>query len=256
MANQPWLDRVRRQLAENHLPPAYIRRFMEELSDHYEDITEETMSTENDVFSRLGEPDQVVEAAIYAFRRRTFLGRHPSAAFFVFGITPFVSLFGLFVLAFACLYGVVAACDQLVPNFNLNVKRFDPAASAVLPYIMSLLMVIIPACVASLFYCKLIKRLGISKRWMILSSIVLAVVAITPIWTVSLSDQPGQSVLRCGIAYPQDIGGTILMYFSSFRQLLQFLAPLLIGLWFLRQTRRQDHNEESLRLARIGPPDK
>jgi len=250
MANRPWLERVRQRLADNSLPPAYIRRFMEELSDHCQDITEETMSTESDVLSRLGEPDQTAEAAIYAFRRRTFLGRHPSAAFFVFGITPFVALFGLFVLAFACLYGVVAACDQLVPNFNLNVKRFDPAASAVLPYIMSLLMVIIPACLASLLYCKLIKRLGISKWWMILSSVVLAVVAITPIWTVALSDQPGQSALRCGIGIPYDIGGTIVMYFSSFQQWLQFLAPLCVGLWFLRQTHKQTHrNEESLRLA-------
>ena len=247
MANQPWLDRMRRQLVENNLPPAYIRRFMEELSDHYEDITEESMNTENDVSSRLGEPDQLAEAAVVAYRRRSVLGRHPAATFLVFGIAPLASLLGLFVLAFACLYGVFMAYEQV--GLDLNVKRFDPVASAVLPYVLSLLMVVIPSCLASLFYCKLVRRLGISKRWMILSSIVLAVVAITPIWTVTLSDQPGQSVLRCGIAYPQDIGGVMLMYFSSFRQLLQFFAPLLIGMWFLRQTRRQDHNEESLRLA-------
>jgi hypothetical protein len=205
------------------------------------------MSTESDLHSRLGEPNQVAEAAIYAFCRRTFLGRHPSAAFFVFGITPLASLLGLFVLAFACLYGVFMVYEQL--GFNLNVKRFDPAASAVLPYVLSLLTVMIPAGLASLLYCKLIKRLGISRQWMILSSVVLAIVAITPIWTVALSDQPGQSALRCGIGSPQIIGYTIVMYFSSFRQWLQFLAPLCVGLWFLRQTRKQNRNEEALRLA-------
>jgi hypothetical protein len=247
MANQPWLEQVRRQLAENHLPPAYIRRFMEELADHCQDITEETMSTESDALSRLGEPNHVAEAAIYGFRRRTFLGRHPTAALLVFGITPLASLFGLFVLAFACLLGAFWAYEQL--GLNLNVKRFDPAASTVLPYVLSLLMVVVPSSLAALFYCRLINRLGISRRWMILSSVVLAIVAIMPVWTVTLSDQPGQSALRCGIGSPQDIGRTILWYFSSFRQWLQFLPPLFIGLWFLRQNRRQDHDEETLRLA-------
>lgn len=247
MTNQPWLDKVRRQLAENNLPPAYIRRFMEELSDHCQDITEETMNTKNDFHSRLGEPNQVAEAAVIAYRRRTFLGRHPSAAFVVFGITPLASLLGLFLLAFACMFGAFAAFEWL--GIDLNAKRFDPAASVVLPYVFSLLMVVIPASLASLFYCKLIRRLGISKRWMILSSVVLAIVAILPIWTITLSDQPGQSVLRCGMGSPTDIGHTIVGYFSSFQQWLQFLPPLLIGFWFLRQTGKQEHNEEPLRLA-------
>ena len=40
MANQPWLDEVRERLARQALPPSYIQRFMEELSDHLEDIKE------------------------------------------------------------------------------------------------------------------------------------------------------------------------------------------------------------------------
>ena len=71
MANQPWLDEVRERLAWHALPPAYIRRFMEELFDHFQDITEETMSVENDVLSRLGEPNQVAEAAICEFQGAT-----------------------------------------------------------------------------------------------------------------------------------------------------------------------------------------
>jgi hypothetical protein len=253
MANRPWLESVRRQLADNGLPPAYIRRFMEELADHYQDacenITEENMSTENDVVSRLGEPRELADAAIYAFRRRTFLGRHPAAAFLVFGVAPSASLLGLFVLAFACLYGGCSAWEWL--GFDLKaIKRLDPAASIVLPYLLSLLMVIIPAALASLLYCKLIARCGISRRWIILSSVVLAIVAILPIWTVSLSDQPGQSVLRCGIGCPQDIAGTLVMYFSSFQQWLQFLTPLCVGWWFLRRMHKDaERSEEPLRLA-------
>jgi hypothetical protein len=240
--NQSWLDRVRRQLAENNLPPAYIRRFMDELSDHFQDITEENMSAKTDVCARLGQPNQVADAAVAAYRRRTFLGRHPTVAFLVFGISPLASLLALFVLAFACMYGTFAAYEQL--GIDLKLKRFDPAASTVLPYVFSLLMVMIPAGLASLFYGRLIRRLGMSKRWIILSSLVLAIVAILPIWTISLSDQPGQSVLRCGVGSPLNVGHAVLAYFSSLRQWLQFLVPLAIGLWFLRQTGKQDHGDE------------
>ena len=85
MANLPWLDEVRRRLAKRGLPPSYVQRFAEELSDHLEDFKEENMSTEADVYSRLGKPEQVANAAVAAYRRRSFLGRHPTAAFLVFG---------------------------------------------------------------------------------------------------------------------------------------------------------------------------
>jgi hypothetical protein len=248
MTNQPWLDSVRRQLAANNLPPTYIRRFMEELTDHCNDITEENMNSENNVVSRLGEPQQIADAAICTFRRRSFLGRHPSAALAFFGITPLAALLSLFALAFACLYGVCTACEHL--GFKLNgIKQFEPAASAVLPYVLSLLMVIVPACLASLFYGKLIMRLGISRRWIVLSSLALAIVAIAPIWTITLSDQPGQSDLRCIVVIPQDTGNIVHHYLCSFRQLLQFAAPLLVGLWFLRRRRQEIHDEDELRLA-------
>lgn len=56
---------------------------MDELSDHFEDITDETMSTEASVSSRLGEPKLVADAAITAYWRRSFLDRRPMVAFLV-----------------------------------------------------------------------------------------------------------------------------------------------------------------------------
>ena len=44
MANQPWLDEVRQRLAKHALPPSYVQRFTEELSDHLEDLKEENMT--------------------------------------------------------------------------------------------------------------------------------------------------------------------------------------------------------------------
>ena len=88
MDSQPWLDRVRERLARQLLPSSYVQRFMEELTDHFQDITEETMRADESVLSRLGEPDQVANAAVTAYRRRSFLGRHPALKFLVFGVSP------------------------------------------------------------------------------------------------------------------------------------------------------------------------
>ena len=74
MANQRWLDEVLSRLAERGLPLSYVQRFAEELSDHLEDFTEENMSTEANMSSRLGKPEEVADAAVTAYRRRGFLG--------------------------------------------------------------------------------------------------------------------------------------------------------------------------------------
>ena len=108
MAKRRWLDEVRQRLARRALPPAYIGRFMDELSDHFQDLTEESMSTEASVLSRLGDPAQVAEAAVTAYRQRSFLGRHPAAALLVFGISPAASLIALTV---ASLWVVCTTAD-------------------------------------------------------------------------------------------------------------------------------------------------
>ncbi len=70
MDSQRWLDRVRERLAKRVLPPSYVQRFIEELTDHLEDLKEEKM--EGDASSRLGEPDQVVDNAIAEYQQRSF----------------------------------------------------------------------------------------------------------------------------------------------------------------------------------------
>jgi glucan phosphoethanolaminetransferase (alkaline phosphatase superfamily) len=217
---------------------------MDELADHLQDLTEENMNTNENMVSRLGEPNELADAAVLAYRQHGFFGRHPSAKFWVFAVSPLASLVALFVVAFGCMYGVFTLYEWL--GINLHITQYDPAASLMMPYAMSFVMVILPGIAASLFYCKLAHRLGLGKKWVVLSCLMLAVVAITPIWSVKLSEVPGQSVLQCGIAFPQnlaDFGHCLVSYFGKVQQLLQFLAPLVVGLWFLRQTRKQRMSE-------------
>jgi hypothetical protein len=84
MDNQPWLDRVRQQLVRQALPRSYVRRFLEELTDHLDDLKEENM--EADPISRLGEPEKVADNAAVACRQHIFLGRHCWARFLVLGL--------------------------------------------------------------------------------------------------------------------------------------------------------------------------
>lgn len=237
MANLPWLDEVLGRLAKRALPPAYIRRFMEELSDHLEDITEETMSTEANVLSRLGEPNQVAEAAIVAYRRRSFLGRHPMVAFLVFAVSPVVSFVVLFVLAYCCLAGFWMFCDTVCGRFGFNTESFatpGPVGYSIWSWMGTLWLVALPAGLLSILYCKLAARLGIGKKWICVCSAALAAIAIMPYWSARFSGIPGHSVYIFGLWIPVLFG-----WIPNIQQLCQFIVPLAIGWWFMRRTRDQ-----------------
>jgi hypothetical protein len=240
MANLPWLEIVQQRLVKHGLPASYIARFMEELTDHFHDLTEETMSTEASVFSRLGEPNQVAQTAAVAYRRRTFLGRHPAVAFLVFGVSPVLSLSALCVVMWASLEGT-GIDDWII----VYLSRFESSATVIL-YLLSLWWVVVPSILAGLFYCKLAKHLGIGRKWKLLACIVLAIVAVQPrlmVWQTS--------VLLGFPILPLHIGeqpGNYVWLFGEPRQLLQFFVPLAVGLWFMRRKGEQCQ-ESRLRLA-------
>ena len=237
MANQPWLDQVRRQLAENNLPPAYIRRFMEELADHYqdacEDITEENMSMENGVVSRLGEPREVADAAVVAYQQHACFGRHPSAKLLVFGISPVISLLLLFVLACCAVAAIGQIVGYFVAYFGGNLEGSHTPVlggsiqQAVTAAVMNALTIVIPSVLASIFYCRLAKRLCIGAKWMIVSCAVLAAMVSMSFWYTGYSGIPERpNLLGLGINFPH-----------SLQQLVHLLVPLAIGCWFVRRYR-------------------
>jgi hypothetical protein len=209
------------------------------------------MSTETSLDSRLGDPNQVADAAVLAFRQRTFFGRHPSAKFWVFGVSPILSLFGLFALAFAGMAGIFSAYEKL--GFNMHIKRFDPVASELLPYLASSVMVIIPSIVAGVLYCRLARKQHIGKMWMLFSCLLLGFIAMTVVWSVRLSDIAGQSAICCGLPLPSGMVNPydwLVHWLGQPRQALQFLAPLLVGVWFaLRREKHREDQDSQLRLA-------
>lgn len=213
MVNQPWLDDVRRRLEKQFLPPSYIQRFVSELTDHFHDLTEENM--EADAVSRLGEPQQVAEAAVTAYRRRSFLGRHPTAALLVFGLSPIVSFITIG-LVFAVVYNLpLLVC--------LNGVDLGPVGTAVLFHSEELVGLILPLVLLSIFYCRLARRLGMGKQWIFMACVVLAVIG----WGPGVFEVPEQEVYNLSLS--------LFAFPPNAMQVVQLLIPLAICWWFMRR---------------------
>jgi hypothetical protein len=159
MANQPWLDSVRERLARQALPSAYIERLTEELSDHLEELKEDGM--EANPSARLGEPEQVVAAAAAAYRRRSFIGRHVTAAFAVFAISPVIVQYVMI------LVGTMAMVIVRGP-FGLSLPEDRWMVSSV---------ALVTSAFISILFGQLAIWLGVGKKWTIVSCVVLGVFA-------------------------------------------------------------------------------
>jgi hypothetical protein len=228
MANRPWLDDVRARLARHALPPIYVRRFMEELSDHLEDLMEETMSTVSEVYSRLGEPEQVANAAATAYRRRSFLGRHPAAAFLLFAVSPIAAMIAL---EAAALLLIVAAAELIGENTLFSfTHRLGAFGQTTVPYVLTFITVVVPSVALCILYCKLGKRLGMKKGWMFASCAVVSFMAMCIFWSASFSNMPGQNRLACGLGFT--LGGD---WIPLLRSLCQFIIPLAVGWGYIRR---------------------
>ena len=134
----------------------------------------------------------------------------------------------------------VEVCERLGVNEHslADLSRFEPFASVVLPYAMSLLTVVIPSILASILYCRLARLLGIGKKWMLVSCVILAVLAALPICSVGLCSIPGKTALRWGVWNPgsvRHLTGFIVYTLCRPRQLMQFIVPLATGWWFMRR---------------------
>lgn len=159
MANRHWLDEVQERLVKQNLPPSYVQRLIGELGDHLEDLKEENV--EVDAISRLGEPDQVANSAVGAYRRRSFIGRHPTAAFVVFAISPVVPLYLVFLVGAMAI--MMLRADRTL-DWHENHWILSP-------------LIVVCSTFVSVLYGELAMRLGIGVKWILASCAVLGAFA-------------------------------------------------------------------------------
>ena len=233
MANLPWLDEVRQRLAKHTLPPAYIRRFTEELADHFQDITEDTMSTEASALSRLGEPKQVADAAVALIGGGVFWADTPRRRSWYLAFRQLCHCF----FCYLRYSRFSRSCRMMIPPW-MPLGTWDRADKRQPPYMLSVLFPILPCILVSVLHCKVARGLGLGRKWMVLSCTVLAVLAGAFMWSATFSQTPGRSSSRLGIGIPCDILDLPKMAACIFRdplRLAQFAVPLAIGCWFLRR---------------------
>src|SRR4051812_27817540 len=103
MDAQRWLSRFRIELARHRLPPPYVERLAQELSDHIHDFMEDRMSTDAKDLPRLGRhlgpPSRVATEAAAEYRRGRFAARHPVLMFILMPILSLPLLWAAYVIA-------------------------------------------------------------------------------------------------------------------------------------------------------------
>jgi hypothetical protein len=219
MDSPPWFDELRSRLVRQGLPTDYVRRLVGELNDHFQDLKEETMHTDVEAYAQLGKVEEVARAATTAYRQRSFLGRHLWAALLVFVVSPVaLSIVAMPVAIFAAYW------------FGRGLGYWDQAGvhlgawgRTLLPYGLTLAAIVLPAALLCLFYCRVAQRIGLGRRWMLLSCGVLAVFAAVAHCQVLL-DPSGHGTLTVGLGA------------HDLLQLAQPVLPVILGGWFLRRT--------------------
>jgi hypothetical protein len=209
MGNQLWLDSVRGRLAQYDLPPSYVQRFVAELGDHLEDI--ESESPEVDAASRLGDPAEVAAAAVAAYRRRRFFGRHPVSAFLVFALSPVVSLI---VLVFVASFLWALIC-QMMAGIGASSNGAGGYITVPTTGWLSGLAALTCAALAVVLYGELAMWQGISKRWLFVSCPLI--IAVAMLWQGSATGSGGLLIAML---------------------LAQLLVPLVVG-WHVVRKRRE-----------------
>ncbi len=220
MAGQPWLDAVRNALDRRALPPDYVERFVQELSDHLEDLTEENVSMESNLEARLGTPEQLAETANAEYRHRRLLEEHPWLALATFVLLPIPTLVVLWAATLASLVFVAqkSGVEDLLRSAS---GQFTSLGTTLVDSAVAVSLVV-PLAALAVFFSLLARRTVRRRRWTLVACAILAVVGGLATHGVVLSATPGQSSLNVGLGFgPGVFGGW---------QMLQCLVPLGIGL--------------------------
>jgi hypothetical protein len=207
----PWLEQLRELVNRQRLPPQYVERLVEELSDHFQDIQEEKKRMDAEQVctadARMGEPSELAQFVGSEYRKLCFSQKHPVV---MFAVMPVLLLLGIWFALGLLLVGIGSMFEERV---ELVADRFAEAGSLTKELICCG-VIWLPLTLTTLIFCRAAQRRGFSWRWSMLSA---ATLAIFPGMTVRLS----ASMLAVGV-----------VPLLSVKAILQFMLPLAIGSWY------------------------
>jgi len=154
-----WRSQFERNLARHGLPSEYIRRLSGELDDHYQELSE---AGESHPHERLGDTEDLANAAISAYQSQTFFGHRPVVGF----------VFGPVVLALLAWLAYYASVLFVVWMGYASLENALQQRSVVTTLVLG--GRIIPPILAGSLLIWLARRSGRSLRWFALSIGLLA----------------------------------------------------------------------------------
>jgi hypothetical protein len=230
MDSREWPEQLRQQLRRQRLPPAYIDRLVEELSDHLIDSQTEHPSMEaHNAFVRLGSTNTIAATAGHEFRRRTFAGRHPWLTFVVF---PFAFIPSLFVSLLAALFAmswVVGATMEwlIVPESDWLSKTTESRLEWWILGAFDFIVRFVPFLIASWIFCRWGRHSGM--RWWPLVACTIVAITAGFLFTKSIpASGDKQGLWMIGLATRFEV-----------RQVVQLVVPLAAAAWLLLKLPRR-----------------
>jgi hypothetical protein len=196
MVKSSWLNEVTHALRREGMSRTYIRRFTDELADHYEDHFQETPGMDADAFpERIGSPAELARTAAFEFRRRTYAGRHPLVTFVA---APLPTAAVLLVALCATFLLVLSIAPE-----NSTIENHIPFWAAAIMQSLVWAMRTVPFVAGALLFCHLARRTLCGPRGSFIACSLVALLA--GLFAVNLrlpTNGPGSGALTLGFAIP------------------------------------------------------
>jgi hypothetical protein len=224
MSNQPPLSVLQADLLRQGLPAWYVRRVVEELEQHQQDIAAEPGTAGHSPTARLGDLQQLAERIVREFRASRFVGRHPVLSFVLFPIPLAILTWCMVTLGWAL-------------GLHLLVARFDLEGNATrwnsMIYLLQLVTRFVPFTLAALLLSRAAYRAG-RGGWALIACVLVSLLAGSLVVTYRFKTGEQDGLLFCS---PLFLRGPVpwslhWQHVSALKQLLQLAVPLAVWLYF------------------------
>jgi hypothetical protein len=227
------LEIMAAELRRQGFPSADVTRLVQELEDHVADLfaeqggrMDERMQIDERIESRLGRPDILVAAALANRRQASVFGRHPILSFVVAPVP--LAILSWLVFLFLC-FGLLKTVGWVFGEQYDIEGRAVRDWPAILVFAMNALQIAVrflPPAVAAALLCWCAKWAGMSWRWTLTATCLIAWIASALFVQVNLPAEPGQGRFLLGLALP------VSPHFQWIN-LAQFLVPIAVGAAFI-----------------------
>jgi hypothetical protein len=223
------------ELVRRGLPIEYSHRATEEFADHHRDLSEELQLAGMDettavaaATERLGDAKALIKKTVREYQHRHWCGRWPVVAFLVGPVALSITVWMGTMFSLAIVDNVGEAVGFGIPESSRDLSLLG---LMILYAVVYWLLLIVPA-VLVFALSRMVFRSGVGRRWIILSSILLAICAgfVRCGFVTSPENLEHPFVVSMPFWLPLQSPGKIAdWYFGQPQQMAQAMTPLVIA---------------------------